>query len=211
MKKYGIYILFGLFLLSTCSNNSDNSDSSDSSEDSPWTLNCKEDAAESCGYVNQMGEVMIDHGKYSMYFTDTFDKYAIVIKEGEGMVAINKNEDVLYQVFVYDNGPDYPSDGYFRIIQDQKIGYADAQTGEVKISPAYPVAKPFENNYAPICPDCGITTDGDHAVSENGKWGLIDKGGQIVVEPMYDDILEISDEGKALVVSEGEEKWVEIR
>lgn len=206
MKKYGIYILFGLFLLSNCSN------SSNVSDDGPWTLNCKEDTPESCGYVNEAGDVMIDHGKYSMYFTDTFDDYAIVIKEGEGMVAINKKEEVLYQVFVYDNGPDYPSDGYFRIMKDQKMGYADAQTGEIKIRPAFGAAKPFENNYAPVCPDCGVTQEeAQHSSWANGKWGLIDKNGSIVMEPTYEDILEISKEGKALVVSEGEEKWVDIQ
>lgn len=202
LKNHLAFILLGLLLFSNCSDNSGGN---------IWVLDCKEGTTESCGYVNQEGEVMIDHGKYAMSFTDTFDHYAIVVKQDEGIVAINKAEEVLYKVFMYDNGPDYPSEGYFRIIEDQKIGYADARTGEIKIAPTYTAARPFVHDYAPVCPDCESIKDAGHSKWDNGKWGLIDKSGQVAVEAAYDEIREISAEGKALVVLEGEEKWIAIQ
>lgn len=179
-------------------------------EQEVWTLNCEGDASEACAYVDANGETMVDCEKYLICFSETFDNYAIVGMQEEGIVAINRQEEVLYQVFVYDNGPDYPSDGYFRIIQDGKIGYADAQTGAIKIKPQYTGAKPFEYQYAPVCPNCDLIEEGDHTYWANGKWGLIDKSGTMIVEPQYDDIIEISNEGEALVILEGEEKRITI-
>lgn len=197
-------IMLGIILITACSTPTE--------ESGTWVLDCQEDAPESCGYVNEEGAVMIDYGKYPMCFSDTFENYAIVVKQGAGIVAINQQEEVLYQVFVYDNGPDYPSEGYFRIVQDGKMGYADVQTGAVKIKPQFAAAKPFENQYAPVCPNCEVIKDTEHAGWGNGKWGLIDKNGKMVMEPQYDDIREVSDKGEALVIIEGqEEKWVKIQ
>lgn len=176
-----------------------------------WVLDCKDEASRGCGYIDQQGRTMIDYGKYPMCFTDTFKHYAIVAAPIEGVVGINKSEDVLYEVFIYDNGPDYPSDGYFRIVQDEKIGYADVQTGEIKIDPAYPAARPFQNNYAAVCPTCEEVKDGEYTSWVNGKWGLIDKGGKMVLAAEYDNISEISPQGEALVIVEGEEKWIKIK
>ena len=175
-----------------------------------WLLECEDDAPESCGYVNEQGDIMIDFGKYPMCFTDTFEHYAIVVDQDEGIVAINREEEIMYRVFVYDNGPDYPRDGYFRIIQDKKIGYADVQTGEISIPPKYTAARPFENNYAPVCPDCEEVKDGEYSSWVNGKWGLIDKSGKMALPAKYGGISEVSSQGEALVIADGEEKWVKI-
>ncbi len=201
-KKYGVFLLASIGLFSNCRT---------SPAKDIWLLNCKEDASSACGYVNQAGEIMIDHEKYLMCLSDTFDNYAIVLKEEDGFVAINKAEEILYHIFLYDNGPDAPAEGLFRIVEGEKIGYADVQTGEIKIKPQFVAARPFENNYAPICPDCEVVKDFDHSSWENGKWGLIDKNGTIVIQPQYDDIIEVSAKGEMLVALEGEEKWVAIK
>lgn len=201
-KHGGFLIIAGIALLASCTSSPAND---------TWLLNCPKDDSSSCGYVNEAGEIMIDHGKYLMCISDTFDDYAIVLKEEDGFVAINKAEDVLYHVFIYDNGPDAPTEGLFRIIEDERIGYADVQTGEIKIKPQYVAARPFENNYAPICPDCEVVKDFDHSIWANGKWGLIDKNGTIVIQPQYDNIIEVSAKGEMLVEMEGEEKWVSLK
>jgi hypothetical protein len=196
-----ILITAGILMAAACSG---------PGEQDTWTLNCDTDASESCAYVDANGTTMIDCEKYLICFSDTFDNYAIVGTQDEGIVAINRQEEILYQVFVYDNGPDYPSDGYFRILQDGKIGYADAPTGAIRIKPQYSAAKPFENQYAPVCPNCDLIEEKDHYYWTNGQWGLIDKNGTMVVEPQYDDIIEISNTGEALVILQGEEKRIKI-
>lgn len=147
---------------------------------------------------------------YPGFLSDTSKNYAIVFKPGAGLVAMNKKGEMLYQVFLYDNGPDYPSEGYFRIVKNGRIGYADEETGEVRIQPQYAAARPFENGYAPVCPDCESKKDGEHSLWVNGKWGLIDKQGRIVAPPQFEEILEIGKDGRVLVAVKGAQKWMKI-
>ena len=76
-------------------------------------------------YVNFKGDTIIPFGKYLICFTDKFDKFAIVSAPDKGIIGIDRKENILFNVYVFDNGPDYPSNGLFRIIKDGKIGYAD--------------------------------------------------------------------------------------
>ena len=85
------------------------------------------------GYKNQNGDTVIPARKYLRCFTDTFKTYAIVVKPNSGFIAIDRKETVLYEVFSVDNGPDEPSEGLFRIIVDNKIGYADLKTGKLSL------------------------------------------------------------------------------
>lgn len=52
--------------------------------------------------------------------------------------------------YLYDNGPDYLSEGLMRI-QDSsgKIGYAD-EKGEIVISPQFAFGYPFKNGHAKV-------------------------------------------------------------
>ena len=102
------------------------------------------------GYKNQNGDIVIPLGRYSFCFTDTFRTFAIVAKPKFGFVAIDRQENILYKVFPYDNGPDYPSDGLFRIMENNKIGYADSKTGKIVIGPKFDCAFPFENGVAQV-------------------------------------------------------------
>ena len=67
------------------------------------------------GYINLKGDTVIALGKYFYCYTDTLKKFAIVLKKGDGCIAIDRNENKLFEVFWYDNGPDYISEGLFRI------------------------------------------------------------------------------------------------
>ena len=138
---------------------------------------------DSYGYVNLKGDTIIPLGKYAMCFTDTFRTYAIVVKPNVGFVAIDRQESVLYEVFPFDNGPDEPSDGLFRIIENGKIGYADSLTGKVVIIPQFDCAWPFENGLAQVSNDCKTLTDGEHSSWISDHWYYIDKRGKIDEKP----------------------------
>ena len=130
------------------------------------------------GYREPSGPVRIPLGKFSICYTDTFRTFAIVLKPSTGLVAINRAEKVLYQVYSIDNGPDYSSNGLFRIVKNGKIGYADAHTGKVVITPMFSCAFPFENGRAKVSKHCSIKPDGEHQVWLSTEWFYIDKKGR---------------------------------
>jgi len=132
------------------------------------------------GYKNQNGEIVIPLGKYARCFTDTFKTYAIVVKPNSGFIAIDRQENVLYEVFPFDNGPDEPSEGLFRILADKKIGYADSMTGKVVIKPQFDCAWPFENGVAEVSTDCKTQQEGEHSSWISDHWYYIDKTGKTV-------------------------------
>ena len=135
------------------------------------------------GYKNKNGDIVIPLGKYSRCFTDTFKIYAFVANPEIGLVAIDRQENVLYKVFLYDNGPDYISDGLFRIMDNNKIGYADAASGKIAIKPQFDCAFPFENGVAKVSIDCKTQSGGEHSSWVSNNWYYIDKTGKKVEKP----------------------------
>ena len=136
------------------------------------------------GYKNENGEIVISLGKYAKCFTDTFKTYAIVAKQNSGFISIDRQENVLYEVFPFDNGPDESSEGLFRILSDKKIGYADSLTGKVVIKPQFDCAWPFENGVAEVSSDCKTQTEGEHSSWISDHWIYIDKSGKSVEKPL---------------------------
>jgi hypothetical protein len=132
------------------------------------------------GYKNLNGDTIIPLGKYGICFTDTFKTYAFVLKPYVGVVAIDRQEKVLYHPFPYDNGPDNASDGLFRIIKNSKIGYADALTGKVIIKTQFDCAWPFINGIAKVSKDCTERSDGEHKTWITDNWYYINKSGKRV-------------------------------
>lgn len=137
-----------------------------------YLLSFEDPQTNQIGYKNSAGEIVIPAGKYPMCFTDTFYTYAIVALETGDLVGIDRSEKVLYEVFNYDNGPDYPAHGLFRIIKGDKIGFADEKTGKIVIEPMYDCADPFtqidylEGLEGQIL--SGVSTDcGDWAIQED--------------------------------------------
>ncbi|NUO02611.1 MAG: hypothetical protein HUU01_18550 [Saprospiraceae bacterium] len=111
--------------------------------------------------------------------TDTFRNHAVVLKD-QDFVVIDRKEMVLYQVFKYDNGPDFSVDGLFRIVKDGKIGYADAKTYAVVIQPGFDCAFPFENGLARVSNNCKTEKQGEHSIWTSDDWKTIDKSGKII-------------------------------
>lgn len=132
------------------------------------------------GYKNANGGIVIPIGKYSMCFTDTFKTYAIVVKPNMGFIGIDRQENILYEVFAFDNGPDEESNGLFRIMENDKVGYANAVTGAIAIKPQFKCARPFEDGVAEVSMDCKTKLEGEHSVCIGGNWFYIDTMGKKV-------------------------------
>lgn len=94
-------------------------------------------------------------------------------------VIRDSRKKVLYDIWPFDNGPDYPSEGLFRIVKNGKIGYADEKTFAIVIPPRFDCAFPFENGKAKVSNQCKIVRDGEHSTWESGHWQYVDKKGQL--------------------------------
>ncbi len=73
--------------------------------------------------------------------------------------------------------------GLFRIMENNKIGFADAATGKTVVKPQFDCAWPFENGVAKVSIDCKIQSDGEHSGWVSNNWYYIDKTGRKVEKP----------------------------
>lgn len=176
-RQHIITLITPLFLfinLTSCSSSNKKSD---------YLLSFNDSIKNECGYKNKKEEIVIPQGKYSFCFTDTFRTFAIVLKNDIGFVAIDRQENILYKVFPYDNGPDYISDGLFRITENNKIGFADSLTGMVIIKPQFDCALPFENGVTKVSNNCKTEYVGEYGTWVSDNWYYIDKTGRKVEKP----------------------------
>lgn len=181
MKK--IILLLITISLFACTSTTETSTTSTSQDDIWYQFyeNDEEDFGTPTGYKNQNGDIVVPLGKYKLIFTDTIEQMAIVYTQDNRCIGINKNEEELFEVFWYDNGPDYIQDGLFRIKKDDKIGYAN-EAGEIIIEPQYKCAQPFENGQAQVAYKCDLVEDGEYMRIENAEWITIDTDGNEVKE-----------------------------
>jgi len=137
------------------------------------------------GYVNQKGDTVIPVGKYPYCFSDTITSFGIVgIREENASkiktIAIDTKEKILYEVYWFDNGPDWPEEGLFRIITDGKIGYADKE-GRVVIKPQFACAEQFKDQKARVTYSCDLTkklAKDEHTSMVSNGWFYIGKNGK---------------------------------
>ena len=156
------------------------------------------------GYATMDGKLVIPFGKYYYAYTDTIKTIGFVGKKGSGIWAINIKGQELFKVFVYDNGPDYPKEGFIRIIgRGNKLGFANME-GKILVFPKYDAAYPFSGGLAAVCKGCIIHKDisGDYSEWINGKWGFIDNTGKIIIPFEYDKVEHAGkiNNGKYLVI-----------
>lgn len=142
-----------------------------------YLLSFTDASTETCGYKDRKGAVVIP-ARYTMCFTDTLRAYAFVLEPETGLMAIDNKGHNLYEVFVFDNGPDPASEGAFRILIGDKFGFADEKTGQVLITPQYDAAYPFKNGLAKVGMNCKTEYDGEHIRWMGGEWMYIDKTGK---------------------------------
>ena len=162
-----------------------------------WLL--KEDENGETGYVDTKGKYVIPPGTYEHCFTDTFRNYAIVADKGQGLIAIDRDRNTLFNVFNYDNGPDYISEGLFRIVGKSKVGYADKK-GTIVINAAYDMGEPFSNGLAAVAQECDETLG-------VCKWGYINKKGIMIIPAVYEKA-ESFKKGRALVLKNGKSFYI---
>ena len=129
------------------------------------------------GYLNQKGDTIVALGKYYYCYTDTITNYGIVKKINGPYIAINRNDEYLYDVYEFDNGPDLVREGYFRIIIDKKIGYANT-SGDIVIDPIYECAFPFNNGKARVSLNCETKKNGEYQMASSNSWIFINTKGE---------------------------------
>ncbi len=139
------------------------------------------------GYTDGKGNIKIER-KYPLIFTDTLNTIAFVINRNYELIAIDSTGQKLFNVYKFDNGPDYISEGLFRITKKNKVGYADIQ-GNIIIEPVYFAASPFKNNIAKVTKQGVKKKDWEYTIIKNAKWGIINKQGELIVPFFYDEII----------------------
>lgn len=144
----------------------------------PWIL-VEDESTGLSSYQTKDGKIMIPADTYAQCLTDTFHTKAIVMTKNDNKwVVIDRSQKVQYEVFPFDNGPDYPSDGLFRIIQNGKIGYAGESDYNIVIKPQFDCAYPFENGKAMVSKSCTTITEGDHKIWKSDEWQFVDTNGK---------------------------------
>lgn len=107
----------------------------------------------------------------------------------EGIASFYTSEQYFYvkpdgrflPVVTFDNGADYFQEGLVRSLLSGKIEFYNKDF-ELKLSPAYDWAWPFQDGLALVCNDCvSSPMAGEHVQFEGGLWGYINKDGDEVV------------------------------
>lgn len=142
------------------------------------------------GFVNSKGEIVIPADRFAFVYESRLDKITFVLfKDGpKSIYAINRKGEPLFEVYCFDNGPDYVKEGLFRIIENNKMGFAN-MNGEVVIKPQFDFVQPFQEcGYAVFNMGGKLKKIADERWRwDGGKWGIINKKGEIVLPPTYED------------------------
>jgi len=133
-------------------------------------------------FVNEKADTIIPFGKYAYFGTDTLMHYAhVMIHPNDStygrQIAIDQNQNILYDIVMFDNGPDYFNEGLIRVLRNGKMGYAN-KYGQVVIPCEYDYARWFENGKAEVTYNAKEYIDLDeHRRVESDDWFEIDKKG----------------------------------
>ena len=151
-----------------------------------------------CGWNDILAQPDKEKKENNFTHSDSSKIHDIVYKEGKGFIAFDRKRNALFEVFPFDNGPDYPSEGVFRILENGKIGYAD-EMGNVVIKPQFEAALPFSDGMAAFCLGCSNEAAGEHKIWTGGKWGFINHTGRVTVPAKYDRVMACFENGIAKV------------
>jgi hypothetical protein len=145
-----------------------------------YLLAFTDENSQKCGFKTPKGEI-VKPASYDFCSGDTLRHYAIVLIKGK-FTAIDINFEPMYEVFTFDNGPDYIAEGLFRIKKDNKIGFADGETGKIIIAPQFDCAYPFEGGKAQVSKNCSTKPNGEYMEWISDNWEYIDKSGKASAE-----------------------------
>ncbi len=126
-------------------------------------------------YKNSQGETVIPNKRYIIAFTDTISSIGFVGNRKGQIVCINNQGKELFKVYKVDNGPDYISDGAFRIVgKNNKIGFAD-MWGTIIIPPVFSYATPFRGGEAKVTFEGENVKQGEYQYWKSNHWFLLKK------------------------------------
>ena len=108
-----------------------------------------------------------------------FDKNGLATLFVGGKVFYVLKDGTSARVHFFDNGADYFKEGLTRTISKGKYGFMDDKLNTI-IKPIYDFVFPFENGLAVVCNGCKLVSDGEHKLVIGGKWGRINKKGDII-------------------------------
>ncbi|MAW96571.1 MAG: hypothetical protein CMF36_10035 [Leeuwenhoekiella sp.] len=93
-------------------------------------------------------------------------------------IAIDRNQNVLFDIVMFDNGPEPFNEDLMRVLRNGKMGYAN-KFGQIVIPCEYDYAKWFENGKAEVTYNAKEYLDLDeHKRFESDDWFIIDKKGK---------------------------------
>jgi hypothetical protein len=133
-------------------------------------------------FLNAKGDTIIPFGKYAYFGTDTLAHFAFVMEHPNDStygrcIAINQNQKILFDIVIFDCGPDYFNEGLTRVMRNGKMGFAN-QFGEIIIPCKYDYAKVFYNGTAEVTFDAKEYFDMDeHLIVTSNEWFSIDQTG----------------------------------
>lgn len=97
-----------------------------------------------------------------------------------------------------------------RYVENNLIGFIDKKY-HIIIKAEYEFVSPFQNNYATFCVGCKkvLLKEGSELIKRvGGKWGIIDKKGNVIVEAIYDNPI-IFEKHKAKVTLNGKTFYID--
>lgn len=145
------------------------------------TIDCE--TGDAVCFINPMSDTIIPYGKYTVCgFQNVIKDFGAVMgkKKGKSVcLAIDNKGNELYEIYWFDNGPDYIECGLFRIMKDGKIGFANAQ-GKIIIEPQFTCADFFRDGLARVTYSCTLVPNGEHTAMQSDAWFYIDANGKRV-------------------------------
>lgn len=133
-------------------------------------------------FIND-NDTIIPYGKYAYYGTDTLEFYANVIEHPNDStygrhIAIDRNQNVLFDIVMFNNGPEPFNENLTRVLRNGKMGYAN-KFGQIIIPCEYDYVKWFKNGKAEVTYNAKEYFDLDeHKRVESDEWFVIDKKGK---------------------------------
>lgn len=123
------------------------------------------------------------------------------VADQEGWAYIDKKGNVWLRPFIYDNGPDYFSEGVARYVENEKMGLF-TEKGEKLTKASYTFIRPMKEGRAAFCEGCETVRELEVSRIEGGKWGFLDEDGKVVIKPIYDHVADFMN-GQSKVEKEG--------
>ena len=133
-------------------------------------------------YVNFNGDTIIPFGHFAYFGTDTLVHFANVLEHPNDsiwgrQIGIDKTQNILFDIVMFDNGPESFNEGFIRVLRNGKMGYAN-RFGQIEIPCIYDYAGWFNNGQAEVTFKAEEYIDMDeHRRVESDKWFKIDRKG----------------------------------